>query len=199
MTQQNLIDFLGEMGVVTSGHFVLRSGQHSGAYVNKTRLWPQFRQAAYLARLLADRFAEDDFQTIIGLQTGGWTLALLMTQLLLGQRGVTPVFADKNAAGEVSLRADFSPYLAHKKVLVVDDVITSGQSTRRVINAVCAAGGAVVGLGVIWHRGTVRAAEMGVPKLSALINRQLESWPERDCPLCRENVPFNLDLGYGRR
>ena len=85
------------------------------------------------------------------------------------------------------------------RVLVVEDILTTGGSVKKVIEATRAIGGEVVGLGVLCNRGGITSHDVGdVPKLFALVNVTLESWTEAECPLCAKGIPINTDVGKGR-
>ena len=87
----------------------------------------------------------------------------------------------------------------YKRVLVVEDILTTGGSARKVVEAVRAIGGNVVGVGVLCNRGGVTAQDLAnVPKLEVLVNISLDAWNEADCPLCKQGVPVNPDVGKGR-
>ncbi|MFC1629796.1 phosphoribosyltransferase family protein [Patescibacteria group bacterium] len=84
-------------------------------------------------------------------------------------------------------------------MLVVDDVLTTGGSVRGVVEAVRKLGGYVVGVGVIANRGQVTAKDVGdVSELFALADVTMDSYPEKECPLCKKGVPINTVLGKGQ-
>ena len=86
-----------------------------------------------------------------------------------------------------------------KKVLVVEDVLTTGGSVKKVVEAVRALEGQVIGVGALCNSGNITANDLGnVPELLALVKISLESWEEKDCPLCQRQVPINTVLGKGQ-
>ncbi len=97
------------------------------------------------------------------------------------------------------LKRGYGKLVAGKKVLVAEDVLTTGGSARKVVEAVRAAGGNVIGVGVICNRGGVKPADLAdPPKLFALVNLTLETYYEADCPLCRDGVAMNTEVGKGK-
>lgn len=97
------------------------------------------------------------------------------------------------------LKRGYDKVVHGKKVLVVEDVLTTGGSARKVVEAVRASGGEVVGVGVLCNRGGVTPAALAdPPKLFALVNLTLDTYNEADCPLCRDGVPVNTEVGKGR-
>jgi orotate phosphoribosyltransferase len=107
------------------------------------------------------------------------------------------VYAEKEG-DSFAIRRGYGRLITGKKVLVVDDVLTTGGSVTKVIEAVRSIDGIVVGLGVICNRGGVTAHDVAVPKLVSLAQIDLDSWRAEDCPLCAQNVPINIDVGKGR-
>jgi orotate phosphoribosyltransferase len=83
-------------------------------------------------------------------------------------------------------------------VLLVEDIITTGGSIKAVSDAVREAKGTVAGLAAICNRGGVRAEDIGAPILFSMAELPLTSWPESECPLCRQGVPINVEVGKGR-
>jgi len=82
---------------------------------------------------------------------------------------------------------------------VVGDVLTTGGSAKKVVEATRALGGNIVGLGVLCNRGGITPQDVAdPPKLFALVNVKLDAWDEAGCPLCAQNVPINTDVGKGR-
>ena len=97
------------------------------------------------------------------------------------------------------IKRGYNKKVAGKKVLVVEDILTTGGSAKRVVLATRALGGDIVGLGVLCNRGGITPQDVGdVPKLFALVNVKLDSWKEAECPLCAQNVPINIDVGKGK-
>lgn len=89
--------------------------------------------------------------------------------------------------------------VAKKRVLVVEDVLTTGASVRKVVEATRILGSDVVGLGVLCNRGGVTPQDVGnPPKFFSLVNIKLDSWEEAECPLCARGVPINIDVGKGK-
>ncbi|MDP2648170.1 MAG: phosphoribosyltransferase family protein [Candidatus Yanofskybacteria bacterium] len=127
----------------------------------------------------------------------------------IGVGGETPMFGSSvyYCAGDeiiikrlkFALKRGYDKLIAGKNVLVVEDVLTTGGSAKKVVEATRANGGNVVGLGVICNRGGIMPQDVAdVPRLTALVNVKLDAWDEATCPLCERNVPVNTDVGKGR-
>ncbi|HBE90253.1 MAG: hypothetical protein A3E37_02320 [Candidatus Andersenbacteria bacterium RIFCSPHIGHO2_12_FULL_46_9] len=101
-------------------------------------------------------------------------------------------------SGNFVIRRGYDKDCVGKNVLVVEDVLTTGGSAKKVINVTRQLGGKVVGLGVLCNRGSVTPADVADPQeLFALVNVKLDAWDEATCPLCAKGVPINTDVGKG--
>jgi orotate phosphoribosyltransferase len=186
--------------VITGSHVVYASGKHGSAYVNKDAIYPHTFETADLCELLSKMFAKDDVEVVLAPAVGGvilsqWTAYYLSNEL---QREVLGVYADKEGEGFVVKRG-YDKLIKEKRVLIVEDILTTGGSVKKVVEIVQKLEGIIVGVGALVNRGGVTAADVGgVPKLMALANVTLDAWDESACPLCAQNVPINTDVGKGR-
>ncbi|MFZ2682108.1 MAG: phosphoribosyltransferase family protein [Patescibacteria group bacterium] len=203
MLEHEVTEILGKVGAFTVGdHIVYTSGRHGTSYVNKDAIYPHIEETSLLCRAIAEQFADDRVQVVIAPAIGGvilsqWT-AHHLTEML-GHR-VLAVYAEKAEDGKTFIiKRGYDQLIAGKNVLVVEDILTTGGSAKKVIEATRAIGGHVVGLGVLCNRGDVTPSDVAdVPKLIALLNMQLVTYDESTCPLCEQNIPINMDLGKGR-
>lgn len=96
------------------------------------------------------------------------------------------------------IRRGYDQLIRGKRVLVAEDVLTTGGSVKKVIHAVRAAGGIVVGIGALCNRGDVAFQDIDdPPELISLMNVHFESWDELACELCAKQVPINTTIGKG--
>lgn len=96
-------------------------------------------------------------------------------------------------------RRGYDKLITGKRVLVVEDNLTTGGTVNNVVQAVRDAGGNVVGVGALCNRGDVTAEDVGgVPHLWSVLNLELQSWSEATCPLCKAGKPINEEFGKGR-
>jgi orotate phosphoribosyltransferase len=204
MTEAEIVELLrGSGAVVTGSHVVYTSGRHGASYINKDAIYPHTREISRLGLALAQRFAERDVEAVIAPAVGGIVLSQWVAHHLTQKTGrdVLAVYAEKlaDATGGFVIKRGYDALIRDKRVLVVEDVVTTGGSAKRVIEATRAVGATVVGLGVLCNRGGVTAQELGdVPELVALVKVDFTAWDEANCPLCRHHVPVNLDVGKGR-
>lgn len=215
MNKQNVLEILSKVGaVITDSHIVYTSGKHGTAYVNKDAVYPHIFETADLCRVIAGRFENDGVEIVIAPALSGIILSQWVAYSLsvMTGREVLGIYAEKKETygdsgfGVVVTHNDFiikrgyDKLIAGRNVLVVEDVLTTGgDSAKKVIGAVRALDGNVVGLGVLCSRGGITPQDVAnVPKFVALVNIKLDAWDEINCPLCAQNVPINTDVGKGR-
>jgi orotate phosphoribosyltransferase len=181
LTNEEVVTIFRQTGAMLAGHFKLTSGRHSDRYFQCALVLQHPEHTAALCRDLAARFAGENVSVVIGPATGGIIVAY-ETARALGVRGI---FAEREN-GVMSLRRGFA-IEPGERVLVVEDVITTGGSVREVINVVCSLGGIVAGAGVLVDRsgGT---ADLGVRK-EALLVTETVTYDPAQCPLCRAGIP----------
>jgi orotate phosphoribosyltransferase len=163
-------------GALMRGHFRLTSGLHSDIYLQSALVLQYPEHAAALGRGLAAAFRADGAQTVLAPAIGGILVAHEVARAL----GVRALFTEREG-GVMRLRRGFA-LAAGERCLVVEDVITTGGSTREVVQCVQELGGAVVGVGSLIDRSG-GAAAFGV-KRSALATVSATTWPPEACPLC---------------
>jgi orotate phosphoribosyltransferase len=175
-------------GALLTGHFLLSSGLHSGQYVQCARVLRKPSIAARLAKALAALLKKRgaDVEIVAAPAVGGIVLGHELARTLKAES----IFAERKE-GRMRFRRGFSvPRGA--RVLVAEDVVTTGKSTREVIQAVRAQGGRVVGVAALVRRGTSSLETRGRGRIPfhALISLRLPACEPARCPLCREGVPL---------
>ena len=176
---------LREVGAVLEGHFRYASGRHGPIYVEKFRLLEHPEVTARLCAQIAERFSGAEIEVVVGPTTGGILLAHEAARAL----GTRMFFAERGAAGGRVFERGFS-FAAGQPTLVVDDVLTTGGSVQETIDAVRAAGGDPVGVGVVVDR-TNGATDFGLP-FFACIALEVPSYPADECPLCESGEPLTV-------
>lgn len=187
--------------VVESSHFAYASGRHGSAYVNKDAVFLRPDTLSALCLRLALANARRDVDVVVGPAVGGAILAQLVAGHLLNwsqvRRDVRAAFADKTTGGGYAFARGYDAAIAGRKVLLVEDILTTGGSCRKVADAARAAGATVVGASALVNRGGVTAEAIGIPVLTSLVDLAFPSWDEAACPLCAGGVPMRTDLGKG--
>ncbi|MCE9586579.1 phosphoribosyltransferase [Candidatus Uhrbacteria bacterium] len=204
--EENPETILRQNGVILDGHFVLKAGHHSGKYINKDEVYTDAKAVASLCIDLALPFRDDKHapeelvETVIGPAIGGVVLSHCAAHFLaLDGRRIRSVFADKGEDGDgrFVIKRGYDRYITDRRVLVVEDIITTGSSVRGTIEAVRGFGGTVIGVSALCNRGRVTAGSLGVPKLVQLVTMDLETWAADRCPLCDAGMHINVELGHG--
>ncbi|HEX5689958.1 MAG TPA: phosphoribosyltransferase family protein [Roseiflexaceae bacterium] len=198
MGERTSLEIFEDVGaILTNTHVVYTSGRHGSTYVNKDALYPHTSETAELCGRIAAHFADLQPEVVAGPTIGGVLLAQWIAHqsppLPDGRRALA-VFAEEHDGARV-FRRGYADLIPGKRVLVVEDILTTGGSARKVVDAVRALGGEVIGLGALCNRGGVQAADLGAPELFALLTLELESWDAAACPLCRQGIPLNTRVG----
>jgi len=185
MNEQEALAIFREAGAYLDGHFLLTSGRHSNAYVEKFQVLQHPRHCAALCAAIAVDFADLKPDVVVGPAVGGILLAY-ETARALGVRGI---FLERED-GKLALRRGFEIGPA-ERVLIVEDVVTTGTSVFEVLDALKAEkeSGRVVGVGFLVDRSSGKV-NFGVRRQKAQLTLELPTWDAADCPLCRQGVPL---------
>ncbi len=186
MDGTGLFQILRDVGALKDGHFLLSSGRHGDQYVEKFDLLRQPRQTEAVCRGFAERFAEAGVDVVVGPTTGGIILAYEVGR----QLGVAAAYAERKSDG--SPGREFrrgTTFERGQRVLVVDDILTTGGSVRDTLAALKKLPVEVVAVAVLVDRSGGRVSFGEVP-LSALATADVASWEPATCPLCRDGAPL---------
>jgi len=170
-----------ETGAILEGHFKLSSGLHSRQYLQCARVLQHPVQAEALCKALAQHFANVKIDTVIAPALGGIIVSYEFARAL----GVKSLFTER-VDGKMTLRRGFALGKG-EKVLVVEDVITTGLSTSEVVKAVKSSGAEVVGVGSLVDRSSGKL-DFGAP-FKSLIKIDMPTFKPENCPLCKSKIP----------
>ena len=188
-------------GAIKKGHFVYSSWRHGTIFVDAKALFDDSKAISWLCRQIAERFKSSAVNSVTGPAKGGVVIASRVAECLSSfySRKVAFVPTEKKAGDNFFIRPAFRRRISNKRVLVVDDVLTTGGSAQKVTDIVRALGGNVVGLGALYNRGEeIPRGAIDVVDFFATVNVSYQSWSENECPLCKNRVPVNLDFGRGK-
>ncbi len=201
MNQHQILDILGKLeAVITGSHIVYTSGKHGEAYVNKDALYPHARETSRLCRVMAEEFAKDGVEVVVAPVIGGVILSQWIAYHLteITNREVLGTYAEKDGDGFV-IKRGYDKLIAGKKALVVEDILTTGGSVKKVVDLTRSIGGNVVGVAALCNRGGIKPEDISnPPKLYSLVNITFDAWDESECPMCAKGIPINTDVGKGR-
>ena len=178
----NVEELFEKSGAVLKGHFLLTSGRHSPVYWEKFQVLQFPEYTKILCGMIADNFRCDSIHVVAGPTTGGVILAYETAR----QLGVRGIFAEKDGQGRAFRRGfTINP---GERVLLVDDILTTGGSIRETMSAITKLGGIIAGIGVLVDRSD-QPVDFGVPLFSCVRSVTTAYAPE-SCPLCAANVPL---------
>ncbi len=183
MNSTNSINYLGrfrERGALLEGHFILSSGLHSPKYLQCALALQHPADAVTFGQAIAEHYAGNDIVTVASPAIGGLVIGFAVAQAL----NVRFIWTERQN-GEMTVRRGFS-VAEGERILVVEDVITTGGSTRECITALEANGAKVVVAASIIDRSN-GAADVAVPRIS-LVSLDVPSYSPSDCPMCADGI-----------
>ncbi|HYS56004.1 MAG TPA: orotate phosphoribosyltransferase [Thermoanaerobaculia bacterium] len=181
----DLQEMLSETGALLHGHFRLSSGLHSGDYVQCALLLEHPRNAKRVGTELASQVRPMSPAKIVSPALGGVIIGYAVAEAL----DIPFVFTERKD-GQMTLRRGFH-LERDEPIVIIEDVVTTGKSTRETADAVRAAGGRVMGFGSILNRSGRENPYEGVPYVY-LLAMNLEAYSETICPHCEHNVPLHV-------
>jgi orotate phosphoribosyltransferase len=200
MILTDALQILRDTDVLRNGHFVLNSGRHAPQYVNKDALYPHTAQTSALCRMLAS-FADPATRVVAAPAIGGVILSQWVAHhlgALLGTE-VLAVYAESGPDDTLIFKRGYDQFIPGSHVLVVEDVLTTGDSAKKVVTAIRTLQGEVTGVCTLFNRGGVTVADLGnVPWVHALVTIPMESYLPEECPLCTDGIRINTDVGKGK-
>jgi orotate phosphoribosyltransferase len=182
MEQSEALSLYRRRGALLEGHFRLSSGLHSPAYLQSALVLQHPRDAESLGSGIATRVADLEPDVVLSPAMGGVIIGHEVARAL----GVRAIFAERTADGTLTIRRGFA-VMPGERVMIVEDVFTTGKSTRETIAVAAAAGGQVVGAAAIVDRSG-GAIDFGVP-LRTLVQLVVPSYEPAACPLCAAGTP----------
>lgn len=177
-----IIAMFERAGAYLKGHFLLTSGRHSDVYFEKFALLAHPDVLEPLLKQVADRHRKDRIATVVGPTLGGAIIAFELAR----QLGCRAVYAEADGDKRV-LRRGFSLKPA-ERILICDDILTTGRSVREVISMAEAYKADIVGMSLLLDRSGGKVT-FDYPT-AALASIDATSWDPAECPLCQKNVPL---------
>ena len=178
MKREDVQKIFEQAGAVRKGHFELSSGLHSSTYIQCALVLQYPNQAEILGRALSELFANLQVSCVVAPAMGGITIGYEVARAL----GVRSLWVERDRSGQMALRRGWE-LKPGERVLVIEDVWTTGGSTRETVGVVEQEEGLVVAAGALIDR-TGGRVEWNVPA-GALLEMEVPSYEPDDCPLCR--------------
>jgi len=190
MSSSEIVRIFVHSGAILHGHFGLSSGLHSDTYLQCAKVLQKPPRAARLCRELARRWKRRRIDAVIGPAYGGIILAYELARSL----GARALFTER-VNGRMTLRRGFEIH-REERILVAEDVITTGGSVREVIDVAREMGGKVIGVASLVERGG--GASLPVP-FGTLLKVRPRQYEPRECPLCKAGIPLVVPGSRKRR
>ena len=192
MTEQEVKDILIKTNAIMDGHFLLTSGLHSPHYVEKFNVLQHPKYTEMLCQAMAEKFRDANIETVVGPVTGGIILAHETAKAL----NARAIFTER-VDGKMTFRRGFNLHDG-ERVLIVEDIVTTGGSIKEVIEVVRAFGGNPIAVSMLVDRSGGKANFGDVPS-TALLHINVETYTPEDCPLCRQNIPMTKRGSTGKK
>lgn len=177
LKEEEILGLLEETEAVLHGHFLLTSGLHSPMYVEKFNVLQHPEYTEKLCKEIAERYKDDNIELVVGPTTGGILLAHETGKAL----GTRAIFTEREN-GVMTLKRGFQ-IPEGCRVLVVEDIVTTGGSVKEVMDVVRKHGGNIVGVGLLVDRSGGKV-DFGV-RTEALVHLDVPTSKPEDCPLCK--------------
>ncbi len=196
------IELFEESGALLKGHFSLRNQRDALIYIAKDLLCKNNSKALEEICLgIAQDFVLYSIGTVVGLESGAVKYARLAAESLsrLTDAKVVSVSARKTVDGKFYIDEKDPKHVKGKRVLVIEDVITTGKSVSEVIALLRSLDALVNWVGGVWNRGGVTAQKLKIGVLISQINEQYPTYqPGENCPGCKAKIPYDLKFGHGK-
>jgi orotate phosphoribosyltransferase len=186
LSENRLLTLFEETGALQTGHFLLSSGKHSDRYIEKFNLLRLPRDTEMVCQGFADRYRDGQIDVVVGPTTGGILLAFEVAR----QLGCAAAYAERASDG--SLAREFrrgTTFQSGARVLLIDDILTTGGSVRETLVALERESVTIVGIGVLVDRSG-GAVTFPPYRLHPLLSLTADAWDAADCPLCARGEPL---------
>ncbi len=191
LTEQEVMKLLEETEAVLHGHFLLTSGLHSPMYVEKFNVLQHPLYTEKLCKELARRYKDAGVELVVGPVTGG----ILLAHEVGKELGTRAIFTERDN-GKMTLKRGFQ-IPEGCKVLVVEDIVTTGGSVVEVMDVVREHGGDIVGVGLLVDRSGGKV-DFGV-RTEALLKLDVKAYKPEECPLCKEGKELTKRGSTGKK
>ncbi|HSD98877.1 MAG TPA: phosphoribosyltransferase family protein [Patescibacteria group bacterium] len=207
-TNKKTLQILEQTGaIITNDHFVYTSGKHGSVYIRKDKLYPHTLLTSKVCKMMAEEMKNKKIQIVVGPSVGGIILSQWVAYHLskLTKKEVLSVFTEKSYDDVQKFdkpqlfKRGYDELIKNKRVLVVEDLTTTGASVKKVVDEVKKAKGKVVGVFVLLNRNPkdVTRRFMQAP-FFALSVFKADAYSQSVCPLCKKGIPINTTVGHGK-
>lgn len=178
--ENKVIHILKEVEALLDGHFLLSSGKHSNRYCQCARLLQYPDKAEEVLKLVAEQVKDLQIDIVVGPAMGG-----IIVAYELGRQLGKPAIFTERVDGAMALRRGFE-IKPGQKILITEDVVTTGKSSLETVEVLKSFGGEVIGIACIADRSTT---DIGLPIFGA-VKLEIETWEKESCPLCAQGIEY---------
>lgn len=201
--KNGILDILKKSNaVITDSHIVYTSGKHGSVYINKDAIYPHTELASKVGKMFAEKFKSKAIDVVAAPALGGIILSQWTAYHLskMKKKKILGVYTEKDENKNQIFTRGYDKFVKEKKVLVIEDLTTTGGSVKKAVDTVKKAGGKVVGVGVMINRNPkeVNSKFLKAPFI-ALGVLKAEAFDEDKCPLCKSGMPVNTTVGHGKK
>lgn len=175
-----VIETLKEVEALIEGHFLLSSGRHSNKYCQCAKLLQYPDKSEKVLSVVAKKVKDLDIDIVVGPAMGG----IIVAYELGRQLGIPAIFTER-VDGAMALRRGFE-IKEGQKVLITEDVVTTGKSSMETVEVIKSFGGEVVGIACLVDRSTT---DVALPVYSC-VKLEIQTWDKSECPLCKQNIEY---------
>ncbi len=180
--------------IIKNGHFLLSSGKHSNTYINKDAIFSNPQLFQYVIDFINHYIVEknNEYDVITGPAIAGAILAAPISlandlTFVYPEKIQIPPLYQKEKFYMMAYRRGYDKVMYGKKILLVEDIITTGRSVQQTIDAVEICDGTVVDVIAIWNRSNWKPENCDI---FSIINEPVESWCKEECPDCKNGIPL---------
>jgi len=199
---QNTIEILKKVGaVLPESHFVGTSGLHFDTYVNKDFLYPHTKETSQVGKIFAEKYKDENIEVVVGPALGGIILSQWTAHHLSNMSGreVLALYTEKSPDGGQIFTRGYENYVKDKRVLIVEDITTTGGSLLKTAKAVKDAGGNIVDTCAMVNKNKdLNSEKLGIP-FSFLSDLYVTTYEAEMCPFCKAGIPVNTKVGHGKK
>ena len=202
MTRDQILTTLSQVNAILSdSHIVYTSGKHGHAYVNKDAIYPHTDLTSSLCRQIALHFAHHTIDVVVAPALGGILLSQWVAHHLseIQNKRILALYAEKTPEGGFELGRGYGALCQNKHVLILEDIVNTGGSLKKVIQSVRALPAQIIGAACICNRGKITCEDLeNIPELFSLLEMDLQAWEPHQCPLCQQGIPIHTGVGKGK-
>ncbi len=198
-----VVEILKSVGaIMTDDHFVYTSGKHGSVYINKDGLYPHVKETSQVCKLMAEKCAHLEIETVVAPALGGIILSQWVGYHLstIKNKPIHAVYAEKDGQGGFVFTRGYDAFIKGKKVLVLEDLTTTGGSVKKVVDVTRDYGGEVKGVCVMVNRDPDNVTqEIFNAPFFCLGELRTEAYDEAEMPEELRKKPINIKVGHGKK